>query len=61
MTRAMSRVVLAAAVVCVTAVASLAQQTTTLVGNQDLRSPRGGRQPAGRQAAGRHEGADGPR
>ena len=38
MTRAMSRVVLAAAVVCATAAVSLAQTDDDLVGNQDVRN-----------------------
>ena len=58
MTRAMVRMVLAAAVVCSTAVGSSAQTDDDLVGNQDLRSALGGRQHPGGQAAGRHQGAD---
>ena len=53
--------VLAAGFLCLTAVGSLAQTDDNVFGNQDLRSARGRRQHAGRQAAGRHEGVDGPR
>ena len=61
MTRVMSRVVLAAAVVCVTAVVSLAQQTSTSSETKSFEMLAVDGNQLDRQAAGRHEGADGPR
>jgi hypothetical protein len=62
MRRAMSRVVLAAALLCATAAVSLAGTDDVVVdANQDVRSTRDRRQSADRQVAGRDERADGRR
>ena len=58
MTRAIRRFVLAATIVCVTAGVSRAQQTTTTRETKGFEVLAVDGKHAGRQAPGRHEGAD---